>query len=88
MRGHLGEEYTGTVSGVAPFGIFVELENTAEGLIKVENLPGEGYEFIEEKLCLRGASRAFCLGEPVHIVVAGCDIGARRCEFVLAEAEN
>ena len=88
MRGHLGEEYTGTVSGVAPFGIFVELENTAEGLIKVENLPGEGYEFIEEKLCLRGASRAFCLGDTVRIVVAGCDIGARRCEFVLAEAEN
>ena len=88
MRGHLGEEYTGTVSGVAPFGIFVELENTAEGLIKVENLPGEGYEFIEEKLRLRGTSRAFCLGDTVRIVVAGCDIGARRCEFVLAEAEN
>ena len=85
MRGHLGEEFEGVVSGVTAFGVFVQLENTAEGLIRAENLPGDGYVFAEERLTLSNGANTFRLGDAVRITVAGCDLGARKCEFLLAD---
>lgn len=52
MESHIGEEFTGVISGVHEFGFFVELPNTVEGLVKLENMPKGGYAFIEEQLCL------------------------------------
>lgn len=85
MRGHLGEEFAGVVSGVTAFGVFVQLENTVEGLIRAENLPGDGYVFAEERLTLSNGAHVFRLGDAVRITVAGCDLGARKCEFLLAD---
>ena len=85
MRGHLGEEFEGVISGVTSFGIFVQLENTAEGLVRVEQLPGEGYVFSEERYALESAQHAFRLGDAVRVTVAGCDLAARKCEFLLAD---
>ncbi len=85
MRGHLGEEFAGVVSGVTAFGVFVQLENTVEGLVRTENLPGDGYVFAEERLTLSNGAHTFRLGDAVRITVAGCDLGARKCEFLLAD---
>lgn len=52
MESHIGEEFEGVISGVHEFGIFVELPNTVEGLIKTENMPKGGYHFIEETMTL------------------------------------
>lgn len=52
MENHIGEEFVGIISGVHEFGIFIELPNTVEGLVKIENMPKGGYAFIEEQLCL------------------------------------
>ena len=52
MENHIGEEFEGIISGVHEFGVFVELTNTVEGLVKVENMPKGSYTFIEEQLCL------------------------------------
>lgn len=52
MESHIGEEFEGIISGVHEFGIFVELPNTVEGLIKTENMPKGGYHFIEETMTL------------------------------------
>ena len=84
MRDHLGERRRGTVSGVASFGIFVELDNTVEGLIRAEDLPPDEYRFDEARMVLAGRSHAYRLGDPVDILVASCDIGARRCRFLPA----
>ena len=84
MRRHIGEIFEGVISGVTAFGVFVELENTVEGLIRLEDLPGDEYSFDETKMILLGKAHRYCLGDAVKIVVAGCDIGARRCRFVLA----
>lgn len=71
MRGKIGERYEGIVSGVTEWGIFVELDNTVEGLIRTENLPGDGYVFNSELFRLDSPAHTFKLGDAVRIVVSG-----------------
>ncbi len=52
MENHIGEEFTGIISGVQEFGVFVELPNTIEGLTKIENLPRGSYHYLENAMCL------------------------------------
>ncbi len=78
-----GEEFEGVVSGVMSFGVFVELDNAIEGLIKVETLPGKGYEYDKNKFSLSNGKRSFKLGQKVKIMVAGVDLADKRAEFIL-----
>lgn len=83
MQDRIGEEYDAVISGVTNFGIFAELANTIEGIIRIEALPKDSYAFIEEKFLLKGINHAFKLGDNVRVKVAGCDYGNMRVEFVL-----
>ena len=85
MRAHIGETFAGVVSGVTAFALFVELANTVEGRIGIEDLPPDEYVFQEKNYILQGKLRAFKIGDSVKIAVASCDIGARKCGFLLAE---
>lgn len=85
MRSHIGETFEGVVSGVTAFAVFVELPNTVEGRIRAETLPPDDYVFLEKNYTLKGQRRAFKIGDKLKITVAACDIGARKCDFVLAE---
>lgn len=77
----IGEEFDGIISGVTSFGIFVELPNTVEGLIRVENLPGQGYEYDEKKYTLASPSHRFTLSAGVRIRVAASDAATGRIDF-------
>lgn len=83
MRSHIGEEYTGIISGVTNFGVFVELENTVEGLIKIETLPRGNYEFVKETFTLTSKKLTLSLGQKVLIEVLGANTEDRRVEFGL-----
>lgn len=85
MRSHLGEIFDGVISGVTAFGVFAELPNTVEGLIRIENLPSDDYLFVEQKYLLKGTRRSYKIGDKIKIKVAACDIGARKCEFLPCE---
>ncbi len=85
MAERTGEIYDGIISGVTAFGVFVELKNTVEGLIRLENLPRDEYFFYEEKLLLKGGKHSFRIGEPIRIRVDSCDFGSRRILFAPAE---
>ena len=87
MSDHIGEEYPATVSGVTAFGVFAELDNTIEGLIRIERLPGGSYELLEDKFTLLG-ERTFRLGDRIRVRVDGCDWGNMRPEFSLADEEG
>ena len=87
MSDRIGEEYDATVSGVTAFGVFAELDNTIEGLIRIEKLPGGSYEYIEDKFTLKG-ERTFRLGDRIKIRVDGCDWGNMRTEFSLADVQD
>ena len=81
MSDRLGEEYDAIISGVTAFGVFCELSNSVEGLVPIENLPTDGYEFIEEKYLLAGRRHSYRLGDPIKVRVAACDKGNRRVLF-------
>ncbi len=83
MRDFLGEEFNGVISGVTSFGIFVELENTAEGLVRLEDLPKGNYVFDEKTYTLFSNKNVFKLGDSVKIKVVNCDVLAGQLDFIL-----
>ena len=73
MADKLGKEYSGVISGVVPFGIFVELEETlVEGLVHVKDLPEDYYIHDEKKFAMVGkhTGTTFRLGDQVRVRVA------------------
>ena len=71
MEDKIGEKYEGTISSVTEFGVFVELENTIEGLIRFENLGDDYYDYDEERKCLTGKheKQVFKIGDKVTVKV-------------------
>ena len=85
MSDKVGAVFEGIISSVTGFGMFVELENTCEGLVRIETLRG-WYEFDEKSRRLIGdGGDIFALGMRVRIRVEDCDIITRRVEFSLIE---
>ena len=85
MEKHIGEEYDGVISGVESFGLFVELDNLIEGLIHVNSLKGDYYNYVEELLCLIGQNtkKRYTLGDKVRVKVVGASKEARTIDFEL-----
>lgn len=89
MRDKLGEKFTGTVTGVMAFGLFVMLnEFFVQGLVPIASIGGDFWSFAEKEHMLRGAStaREFRLGDQVVIEVKSIDEDRRQIEFRLREA--
>jgi ribonuclease R len=80
----IGETYDGVISGVTSFGLFVELANTIEGMIKLTSLSDDYYICDEKHYRLIGRSngRTLSLGDQIRIKVAGVDMEALRVEFL------
>lgn len=85
MKQYLGEVYDGVVSGVQEFGVFVELPNTIEGMIKFENLPIDNYDYDEKIMKLEGSKHSYSLGDKVQVMVVAANTHTRRIEFELAD---
>ena len=83
IKDHIGETFEGIISGVQNYGIYVELDNTVEGLVKIENLPQDNYLYMEKSLCLKGNSHLFKLGDKVKIKVLGANVFDRKVDFEL-----
>ncbi|SEQ42310.1 ribonuclease R [Giesbergeria anulus] len=92
MREHLGEEYSGLVSAVTSFGIFVTLDAMyVEGLVHITELGGEYFKFDEARQELRGERSGirYAIGARVQVQVSRVDLDARRIDFrLLNEAEG
>ena len=71
MESHIGEEYIGVISGVQEFGIFVELDNTIEGLVKIEDMPKGGYDYIDDSMSLvnHSTKEKFTFGDQIVVKV-------------------
>ena len=69
MKQYLGEVFDGIVSGVQEFGVFVELDNTIEGMIKFENLPIDNYDYDPKTIQLSGSKHSYSLGDKVSVMV-------------------
>ncbi|MFG5435556.1 ribonuclease R [Enterococcus sp. DIV2384] len=90
MVDKVGETYDGIISSVTKFGIFVELPNTIEGLIHVNNLKQDYFHFIENHMALVGERTGMTLkiGQKVQIRVEKADPETREVDFELISAEE
>ena len=85
MKDRVGEVFEATISSVTNFGIFVSLENTVEGLVKIEDLPEDAYMFLERQLKLKGGSHLFSLGDKVKVTLTNVNLQARNIDFKIVE---
>lgn len=83
MEGKIGEEYFGIISSVTEFGVFVELENTVEGLIRFENLGDEYFEYNPDRKILVGSktNKTFKIGDKIQVKVINANKELRQVDF-------
>lgn len=86
MSRHIGEFYEGVISGITNWGMYVELPNTCEGMIRLQDME-DYYIFDENKYELIGEAtkQTFRLGQKVRIYVADADKVMRTVDFLLAD---
>lgn len=87
MSRYIGEEFDGVISGVTNWGLYVELPNTVEGLVHVNQLQDDYYHFDEEHYELVGemTRKTYKLGQPIRVMVASTDKLLRTIDFIPAK---
>ncbi len=90
MENHIGEKYEGIVSGVTAWGLFVELENSCEGMIRAANMEDDFYVYDEENMKLVGEryGKEYTLGQKVLIRVVGADRLTKAIDFKLVDSDD
>ena len=90
MSTRIGKEYSGIISSITSFGIFVELENTVEGLIRFENMGNEYFVYDENQKTLTGeqSGKIYKIGQSVDIRVIEASKELRRVSFELIETKK
>ena len=89
MEQHIGDSFTGMVSGVTSFGLFVELDHgNVNGLVHVTSLPNDYYHFdpVSHRLSGERHGRVFQLADPVRVRLAGVNVTERKIDFELRES--
>ncbi|WP_339023983.1 ribonuclease R [Spiroplasma endosymbiont of Agriotes lineatus] len=90
METQIGKRFSGIVSSVTNFGIFVELENTIEGLIRVSDMRNDYYNYNEKTMRLVGerTRKEYYLGQIVNIEVKWASKLERKIDFILKDSNN
>ena len=90
MENKIGEVYEGIVSGVTNFGLFVELENTVEGLIRFENLGNEYFEYddIHKQLIGEHTNTVYKMGDKISVQVIEANKSLRKVAFAKYEKDG
>ena len=90
MKSHVGEIFDGIISNVTSFGMFIELDNTIEGLVSMSNLYDDYYNYNEKQFCLEGEKtrKIYRIGDAVKVKLAKADIFTRKIDFVIAQDDE
>lgn len=88
MARFIGEEFDGVITGVTNYGVFVGLENTAEGLIRIENLPKDSYIYIENKFTLKGKRYTYKLGDKIRVKLINASAETKQIDFAHVKADK
>lgn len=83
MIQHIGDEFEGVISSVANFGMFVELPNTIEGMVNMQNMSDDYYHFDERQMALIGERKAkvYRIGDVVKVKVIHVYVDERQIDF-------
>ena len=85
MQAHIGETFAGIVNGITDFGIFVYIPaNTAEGLVRMENLPNDNYVYHDGTMQMLGTTSKIRMGDPINVTVIGVNLHKSKIEFSAA----
>lgn len=87
MSKRIGEEYDGIISGVTAYGLYVELANTIEGMVRISTIPDDFYIYDENSISLVGREyqKTYTMGQSVRIRVVHVDKLLRTIDFELVE---
>ena len=90
MQQFIGREFEGVISGITTWGLYVELPNTVEGMIRVTSLKDDYYFYDEEHYIMVGehTKKTYKLGEKITVIVSAVDKLTRTIDFELAEEEG
>ena len=90
MEDHIGERFSGVISGVCEFGLFIELENTVEGLARIEELPGDYYLYNKEQNAMLGRrnKNKFVYGDKVTVEVVKASHETAQVDFIIITENN
>ena len=81
MKDKVGQVFDATISSVTNFGVFVALDNTSEGLVRLEALPDDTYIYLEKQLKLKGSSNVFSIGDRVKVELINVNLYSREIDF-------
>ncbi len=89
MEQFIGEQFTGIISSITAWGMYVELDNTVEGLIRTDSLKDDDYQFDQVNMLMIGkrTKKIFRLGERLPVTVTRADKEAREVDFELVTDE-
>lgn len=87
MRQFIGQEFDAQVSGVTSFGLFVSLPNLVEGLVRIEDLPGDRYEFDAERLTMTAihSGKRYYIGVPMRVRLTAASNVTGQIDFCVVE---
>ncbi len=90
MQGKEGENFSGVISGVTSFGLFVELENTIEGLVLLEDLTDDYYRFYEQLMAVIGKNKGkkYSIGDFLTVQVSKVDMTKKTIYFLPVDDEE
>lgn len=90
MMEHIGEEFEGIISGVTEWGFYVELSNTIEGLVHVNLLTDDYYEYDREHYTLTGedTGKVYKMGQKIRVKVSKADLATRTVDFLPAKEKT
>ena len=83
MQDKVGQKFKGVISGVTEWGLFVELENSVEGLVRVEKLKGDNYVYNPRLMSLSNGANFYRIGDPLNVVLES--VNESRINFILSE---
>lgn len=83
MADQVGNTFDAVVSSVTSFGMFIQLDNTVEGLIHISNMKDDYYEFDEKSMSMhgRGTGKIFKVGQPIQVKLIRADVEHRQIDF-------
>lgn len=87
MQAKEGQVFAGVISGVTPFGLFVQLPNGVEGLVHVSNMTDDYYQYLEKQLALQGerTKKRYRIGDEVRVRLTRANLAERTIDFELVE---
>ena len=90
MEDHINEEYEGMISGVTSFGMFIELSNLIEGLVRIDSLKNGKYYYDEELFCIKSneSKIIYRLGDIVKVKVVSASKITKNIDFEIVDGNN